>query len=135
MRDRTAVQADSRIGVFSALMLLLVMGTFLYYLFRKTPLPPFFWESDKVLHCGSFAAVVILGHWLLAGCAWCRRSFFVLVVILAVGSEFVQGSPLLPQRSFDPTDLLMNVTGCLIGVVVLVAMNRWRSGAGIPGSR
>ncbi len=105
------------------ILFLAVLGAFFYFMFREAPPPQFFGESDKLLHFFAFAAIVVLGDRILGACTKCRWVFVALVMLLALGSEFVHGSSLLPQRSFDPLDLAMNVAGCLIGMAVLFGVN------------
>lgn len=83
-------------------------------------------ESDKVLHGAAFLLLVLMGAWAFRGCGGCQRLLAVFIVLLAVGAEFVQGSGLLPQRSFDLWDLLANLTGCCIGLALLWVRRRPR---------
>jgi uncharacterized membrane protein YccC len=93
---------------------------FLYFMFRMERPPMLFPESDKVLHGAAFLILVVMGGWAFRGCGGCQRLLAVFIVVLAVGAEFVQGSGILPQRSFDWWDLLANLIGCCIGLALLL---------------
>ncbi len=81
--------------------------------------PPLFPNADKVVHVVVFLVPVALA--LLAGF---RRSVVVLVFAgQAVLSEVVQGL-LLPHRSGDVLDVVADLTGVALGVLVAVAVGR-----------
>ncbi|KAL0076890.1 hypothetical protein J3Q64DRAFT_1306779 [Phycomyces blakesleeanus] len=77
--------------------------------------------NDKVLH---FCSFFLLGACLyyLWNLSYRRNVLFASIILFfaAVLSEFVQG--LLPYRTFDPYDILSNVTGgtCGIGLAFLL---------------
>jgi hypothetical protein len=81
--------------------------------------PPLFPNADKVVHLVVFLVPVALA--LLAGF---RRSVVVLVFAgQAVLSEVVQAL-LLPHRSGDVLDVVADLTGVALGVLVAVAVGR-----------
>ena len=81
--------------------------------------PPLFPNADKVVHVVVFLVPVALA--LLAGF---RRSVVVVVFAgQAVLSEVVQGL-LLPHRSGDVLDVVADLTGVALGVLVAVAVGR-----------
>lgn len=93
---------------------LLVCG---FFMFRPTPLPLWFVHSDKWVHSGSFFTLVVLGY-----CATSRVGVAFLIMLagllaLVLGSEWVQGSGLLPLRTADGWDLVANLSGCVLGLV------------------
>lgn len=88
-----------------------------YCLFRQTPLPIVFAHSDKVAHAGAFLILVLFAY---LACARLSRVFFLLLttlLLLAIGSEWIQGTALLPQRQGDLWDLLANLGGWGLGLL------------------
>lgn len=90
-----------------------VVGIF-YGLFRDTPPPKVFDQSDKVGHLLGFAALTLSG--LLALPKRWQPVFIVLTLILAISAEFIQ-QWLLPGRFYSLKDLYANLAG--VGVVLL----------------
>lgn len=75
--------------------------------------------SDKVVHLAVFFVLTVLFYWLFdTQSTRTVRNLTLVVCTLAggIGSEFVQG--LLPYRTFDPIDILANVIGSLLALVL-----------------
>ena len=104
---------DHHFFVFFALAALV-----LYALFRSDPFPDYFLYSDKVGHFIAFLLLFAAVYWAF------RESIsigFILIALLglAIGSEYVQGSVLLPNRHFGISDILANVGGVFVGLVFM----------------
>jgi VanZ family protein len=92
----------------------------LYGLFRQTPPPQLFDQSDKFGHFTGFAVMTFAGIWALS-----RRMiplFIVGLIALACSAEFIQ-QWFLPHRHFSLYDLYANLTGIAI---ILLPWLAWR---------
>ncbi|WP_375586560.1 VanZ family protein [Cyclobacterium xiamenense] len=91
---------------------------------------PRFFGSDKVIHFGMFFGMSFL---------WSRvirqnlpepakknpkifTNYLVLWIFLAIFTEYVQR--LVPGRSFDYLDIVVNILGGTIGTVIFVFLNK-----------
>lgn len=93
-----------------ALFLGCLAGVF-YGLFRETPPPQVFEESDKIGHLLAFAALT-----LTALLCFPRRLMGLVIVIMlgfAASSEYLQAA-LRPQRFFSELDMYANISGVVI---------------------
>lgn len=79
------------------------------------PFPNF----DKLVHCGVFALPAFLG--LMAGLP--RGIVVAVLAVHAPVSEVIQGT-LLPNRSGDPRDVVADLVGVGLGVVVAHLVTR-----------
>ncbi|GAA4408302.1 hypothetical protein GCM10023168_25440 [Fodinibacter luteus] len=88
---------------------------------------PLFPHADKVAHVLVFLAPTALA--LLAG----LRSAVVVAVLAghAVLSEVVQAA-VLPTRAGDPADVLADLVGVALGVLVAHLLRRWGVGGSVP---
>jgi hypothetical protein len=83
-------------------------------------------HTDKIVHVGIFALVVIAG-----ARAGVRLSWLVgLLAVHAVGSELVQHW-FLANRSGDPADVAADLVGVAVGAVAAVKMG----GTGVASTR
>ncbi|RTE65223.1 hypothetical protein EH243_13350 [Amphritea opalescens] len=89
----------------------LCAAALLYGLFRQTPPPQLFNQSDKFGHLAGFAAMTLVGLWTVS-----RRFiplFIASLLILACSAEFIQQA-LLAHRHFSLYDMYANLTGIAI---------------------
>jgi VanZ family protein len=99
-----------------------------YFLFRQAPVPQLFANSDKVGHAGAFFALVILGY-----LSTSRINARLVVVstgllMLAVTSEWIQHTALLPLRHGNVWDLAADLSGWALGLTVIAWLHqrqRW----------
>lgn len=98
----------------------------------RQPGPVPFVHADKVVHVGVFLVPAVLA--LLAG--FRGRVVVGLLVAHAVVSEVVQAR-LLPGRSGDPADVLADVVGVGVGLLLALAADRRaaRAPSGAPSVR
>ena len=92
----------------------LCAAALLYGLFRETPPPKLFDQSDKFGHLIGFAAMTFIAIWTIP-----RKYiplFFTGLLALACSAEFLQ-EWLLPHRHFSLKDMYANLTG--IGVILI----------------
>lgn len=84
-----------------------------YFLFRQQPIPEWFTDSDKWGHTGGFFILVLFGYLAVS-----RFNFVLLLaglLLLAMGSEWIQGSWLLPLRhGGDIGDLKADLIGYVL---------------------
>lgn len=92
-----------------------------YGIFRPTPPPEFFAQSDKFLHVCAFA-----------GLAFCARfTFFrsrsvwlwVALLLASVGTEYLQHW-VQPTRLFSVYDVMANGLGVMLGLALWAALLR-----------
>ncbi|SER14739.1 hypothetical protein SAMN03080615_04090 [Amphritea atlantica] len=103
------------------ILLSLCAAALLYGLFRQTPPPQLFNQSDKFGHLSGFAVVTFAGIWALS-----RKHiplFIVGLIALACSAEFIQ-QWLLPHRHFSLYDMYANLTGIAI---ILMPWLGWRA--------
>ncbi|KAI9301056.1 hypothetical protein BJ944DRAFT_208274 [Cunninghamella echinulata] len=107
-----------RVGVLIVLFFLLcIMG-----ILGFAPISVHEYINDKLLHFSTFCILGICLYYL-----WnlsYRRNFILASVILfaiSFGSEFVQG--LLPYRTFDWYDILANIIGSSVGLLIAFIMD------------
>lgn len=97
-----------------------------YLLLRPTPVPLWFPQSDKLGHAGGFFALVLLGYWATPR----TTAAFVLLLTgligLAIGSEWLQHTWLLPMRHANLWDLAANLSGLALGLVLVTALDQRR---------
>lgn len=98
----------------------LCAAALLYGLFRQTPPPQLFNQSDKFGHLGGFAAMTFVGLWAVS--SRFIPLFIVSVLILACSAEFIQQT-LLAHRHFSLYDMYANLTGIAI---ILIPWLVWR---------
>lgn len=96
-----------------------------YFLFRGSPPPRLFANSDKFFHFGGFFILMVAGYATFRSHRFLLGGVLSVVIALAVGAEFLHGSHLLPERSFDLMDLSANLAGCGIGGILVLALNRY----------
>lgn len=89
---------------------LTLLSVLFYALFQSAPPPQLFPDSDKVGHLLGFAMVTTAGLFLLP--KKLIGYFITMMVLLAAGSELIQGS-FLPRRYFSIWDLYANLAGVL----------------------
>lgn len=98
----------------------LCAAALLYGLFRETPPPKLFDQSDKFGHLVGFAAMAFIAIWTIP------RKYIPLFMIgllaLACSAEFLQ-EWLLPHRHFSLKDMYANLTGIAI---ILLPWLVWR---------
>ncbi|BBB25467.1 hypothetical protein [Amphritea japonica] len=100
----------------------LCAAALLYGLFRETPPPKLFDQSDKFGHLTGFAAMTFIAILTLS-----RRyiPFFITALLaLACSAEFLQ-EWLLPHRHFSLDDMYANLAGVAI---ILLPWLAWRIG-------
>ena len=97
-----------------------------YGLFRADPPPEFFAHSNEVGHVGAFLLLVLLAY--LAATRIGRTFWLILagLLTLALGSEWLQGSHLLPRRHGTGLDLLADLSGCTLGVISVALLESRR---------
>ena len=103
------------------LLFLLCCAGLMYGLFRDTPPPQVFNQSDKVGHIAGFAAMTAIAIWSLT-----RKQvmlFLIPLIALALGAEHLQ-QWLLPNRHYSIEDLYANLAGI---AVILLPWLIWRS--------
>ncbi|WP_299200249.1 VanZ family protein [uncultured Amphritea sp.] len=83
----------------------------LYGLFRQTPPPQLFDQSDKFGHFAGFSAMTFAGIWALS--RKIIQLFIVSLIVLACSAEFIQ-QWFLPHRHFSLYDMYANLTGIAI---------------------
>ena len=98
----------------------LCAAALLFGLFRQTPPPRLFEQSDKFGHLIGFAAMTFIAIWTLS------RKYIPLFIAgllaLACSAEFLQ-EWLLPHRHFSLDDMYANLTGVAI---ILLPWLVWR---------
>ncbi|WP_290703286.1 hypothetical protein [Amphritea sp.] len=98
----------------------LCAAALLYGLFRETPPPKLFDQSDKFGHLIGFAAMTFIAIWTIP------RKYIALFMVgllaLACSAEFLQ-EWLLPHRHFSLNDMYANLTGIAI---ILLPWIAWR---------
>jgi len=104
-------------------ILMIVLCGVLYGLFRYEPMPQLFLHSDKVGHLGAFFVLVVTLRWSMPSSVSLWR-LLILVLCLALGSEYIQGSGWLPERHFSYMDMLANGMG-IAGAVLLIFLSRY----------
>ena len=102
-------------AIFRYIVFILLVGVVFYGVFNETAPPRFMGMSDKIGHMLAFAALSFCGLVVLPKryLAW----FVAAILVLAVGSEFVQDW-LLPYRQFAVLDLLANLAGASAALCV-----------------
>ncbi len=97
-----------------------------YLLLRPTPVPLWFPQSDKLGHAGGFFALVLLGYRATPR----TTAAFVLLLTgligLAIGSEWLQHTWLLPMRHANLWDLAANLSGLALGLMLVTALDQRR---------
>ena len=112
----------SRLASFASYSFLsMVIAIVFYALFRAEPFPDYFLYSDKVGHFVAFFLMTFMS------CLVIQRHtpvafIFIVLLSLAVGSEFIQGTELLPNRHFGIEDILANVGGVVVGLVLMKSL-------------
>lgn len=105
-----------------AILFSLCAAALFYGLFRETPPPKLFNQSDKFGHLLGFAAMTFIAIWTLS------RKYFPLfiagILILACSAEFIQ-EWLLPHRHFSIKDMYANLSGIAL---ILISWAVWRAG-------
>ncbi|MDO6562849.1 hypothetical protein Q4488_05570 [Amphritea sp. 1_MG-2023] len=89
----------------------LCAAALLYGLFRQTPPPQLFDQSDKFGHLAGFATMTFVGLWTVS-----RRfmtPFLIGLTLLGCSAEFIQ-QWLLAHRYFSLDDMYANLTGIAI---------------------
>jgi len=96
-------------------MLFSIVALIVFYtLFRSEPLPDYFYASDKVGHFIGFFLLFCVARWVVPNRI--HTGYILLTLLsLAICSEFLQGSDLLPQRHFSTQDMMANAAGLLFG--------------------
>lgn len=98
----------------------LCAAALLYGLFRETPPPKLFDQSDKFGHLIGFAAMTFIAIWTVP------RKYIPLfmagLLVLACSAEFLQ-EWLLPHRHFSLDDMYANLMGIAI---ILMPWLVWR---------
>ncbi|WP_417227626.1 hypothetical protein [Amphritea sp.] len=100
----------------------LCAAALLYGLFRQTPPPQLFNQSDKFGHLVGFATMTFAGLWAVS-----RRFvplFIICLLVLACSAEFIQ-QWLLAHRHFSLYDMYANLTGIAI---IFMPWFIWRIG-------
>lgn len=112
--------ARERGGVLAWTFLVALLGVQFAALYLPTaPGPPLFTGSDKIVHAGLFGAPAMLS----VALGLRPRVAVAGLVLHAPVSELIQHA-VLPGRSGDPWDLLADLAGILLGVVVAQAVRR-----------
>ncbi|PKW27113.1 VanZ family protein [Phycicoccus duodecadis] len=126
MTAPTPVARGRRRILLGALVLAVLVQFVVLYAPRAPGVEPFP-NADKVVHLLLFLVPTLLG--LAAGLA--PRAVVGLLAAHAVVSEVVQGA-LLPHRSSDPLDVLADLTGVALAVLLWWLVRRRRaSGAAL----
>jgi len=103
-----------------------VLAVCAYLLLRPTPIPQLFADSDKLGHAGGFFVLVLLGY---RATVRTSASFVILLtglIGLAIGSEWLQQTLLLPLRQANGWDLVANLSGLALGLTVALALDERR---------
>ncbi len=101
-----------------------LMAALAYSLFRPTPPPEVFSQSDKVGHLLAFAVVCLSGR--LALQRMPGNYYWGSWLLLAFLLEYLQGA-LRPLRVFSLEDALANAIGIMMGLIIWILLKRYRS--------
>ncbi len=96
----------------------------MYGIFRPTPPPMIFEQSDKLGHVSAFLALA-----LTARVAMNRMSaiiFWLVMLLLAFGLEYLQGE-FRPFRVFSAGDVYANILGVLLALIICFKWGKWRA--------
>lgn len=107
-----------RKSVLAGLGLSLVLSAYLG--FADISLP-----HDKLIHFITFFILSLMFYWLFETSSTRvirNLTFIVCTLVGGIGSEFIQG--LLPYRDFDPKDIIFNVLGSSLALVVSMVYHR-----------
>jgi len=94
----------------------LVLAAFFLALFSEGLVPTIPGHIDKIGHIIGFAFICYVGIKLRKGLL--LSIFLSAVIVFAVGSEFIQHY-LSPSREFSLLDILANLVGCFLGIILL----------------
>lgn len=122
---RSPVPAMLRPWPYWLLFAIVLLGC-MYLLLRPTPVPQWFAGSDKLGHVGGFFVLVLLGYRTTVRTS---ASFVILLaglIGLAIGSEWLQQTSLLPLRHANGWDLAANLSGLAVGLTVALALDQRR---------
>lgn len=98
----------------------LCAAALLYGLFRQTPPPRLFDQSDKFGHLIGFATMTFIAIWTIS-----RKHILLFIAglfVLACSAEFIQ-EWLLPHRHFSIKDMYANLSGI---VLIMLPWIIWR---------
>ncbi|WP_417615549.1 hypothetical protein [Oceanisphaera sp.] len=102
-----------------------LMAALFYGLFRPTPPPDLFGNSDKYLHLVAFFCLSVSARFAFVRqqrCAWVWGALLASAPLLEYLQHYLQ-----PHRTFSGFDALANVCGVLLALTcwVLVKRGRW----------
>lgn len=102
------------------LSFIVVLGIILFAGLRSEPVPQVFNHQDWLHHAAAFAALVCS-----ARLAFPRvRTFWMVLYCLMLALLIELGQGLLPMRTASVGDMVANITGVLIGLMVASGINR-----------
>ncbi len=105
-------------------LFLIFSGVLLYSLFRPTPPPDVFANSDKVGHVLIFLAVSLSGR--LSKVSIFDWLYWPLWAFLAMALEYLQGA-VRPLRIFSMEDAYANVAGVSLGLLAWLMIWLYRA--------
>ena len=121
---RHGPSASRQIGGWVLLLIGLLSAG--YGLFRADPQPEIFAHSNEIAHLGAFFVLVILAYLATARIGPPFVLILAGLLTLALGSEWIQGSSLLPRRHGTALDLLADLSGCTLGVISVALLESRR---------
>lgn len=83
--------------------------------------PPLFDHIDKLNHVGCFALLAVLAWW-----AGCRPLWAVGAGLLVFGLLIEVAQSAVPTRSADPMDLVADLLGIALGLLLCATARTWR---------
>lgn len=108
---------------FRRVMFFLCAATVGYAIFRATPPPQLFHQSDKVGHALAFFALSLTAYWAFEGVRWFY--FWPLMLALAPLLEYLQ-DVLRPLRVYSVEDSYANLLGVTIALLLVSCVRMYR---------
>ena len=121
------VNAGFKLGVNSALrwcVFLLCAAVVAYGIFRATPPPPLFHQSDKVGHALAFVGLSLTAWFAFRQVRWFY--FWPVLFALAPLLEYLQGE-FRPLRVYSMDDSYANLTGVALALLFVGCMKLLRA--------
>lgn len=80
---------------------------------------------DHLLHVLAFVPLYPLAYWLFHPHTWQQRHILLSVsLLIAASAEYVQY--FIAYRAWNPADLISNLTGVMLGFIVIFVVRKWQ---------
>jgi VanZ family protein len=119
--SQPALTALPSLRVRRALFVLVLLAVLVLALKPVPVEPPLFDHIDKLNHVGCFALLAVLAWW-----AGCRPLWAVGAGLLAFGVLIEVAQSAVPTRSADPLDLVADLLGIALGLLLCAAVRARR---------